>query len=329
MTGEYPAGSTFKPATAVAAVEAGLLKADENVLCDPFRIIDGQKFRNYESEVNERMSLATALEQSCDTYFYDVGQRLYAYTQKNREPQPFWARKLGFGELTRVDLPSARGRVPDARFKATYPLYRDNPIYNLWTSGDAVQMAIGQGDLLVTPLQVARLYALIANGGKLVTPHIADRIEGRDAYRFSFPAKSQVKLDPVLLATIQKGLENVVHGPNGTARKSFAGFPVAVAGKTGTAEKARQRDFAWFAGYAPAGNPQVACVAIIEGGGKGSDAGAAVVRHVLAKTFGFLRRAGPSRFPATWMASRSRPIRSRWRTPRSTATRPTPTTSTR
>lgn len=288
-TGRYPPGSTFKPATAIAAAAIGQMTPNRRLKCDAGMLVDGQLFRNFESDVNEDMDLTTALTQSCDTFFYRLGLALYAPTQKSFEPQPTWARRLGFGQLTGIDLPSDAGRVPDAAFKKER--WKDAPakiraIGEKWTSGDAVQMAIGQGDLEATPLQIARLYALIANGGTLVTPHIAERVESPAAnFSFTFAPKGRVQIDPELLDAIRAGLLGVTHDKQGTAHTAFSGFPVSVAGKTGTAEKRSQRDYSWFAGYAPADDPELVAVALIEQGGRGGDAAARVVREVFASAF--------------------------------------------
>lgn len=290
MTGLYPAGSTFKPVTAIAAAEARVAKPDSVIQCTPSTTIDGQTYRNFESGVNEPMNLVQAMTASCDTYFYELGKRLYDATPKSGqfEPQPLWARRLGFGASTGIDIGGdAAGSVPDASYKRRR--FGDDRVHNRWTSGDAILQAIGQGDLEVTPLQIARLYALIANGGTLVEPHVGAAVYGQDGtMREKLPSApgKKVAIDPYALATIRKGLEGVTQDPNGTAYSAFNGFPVLVAGKTGTAEKLGKRDFAWFVGYAPANNPTLVVVCVIEQGGFGGVTAAPAVRQVLAKAFG-------------------------------------------
>ena len=290
MTGLYPAGSTFKPVTAIAAVEARVAKPDSVIQCTPSTTVDGQTYRNFESGVNEPMNLVQAMTASCDTYFYELGKRLYDATPKSGqfEPQPLWARRLGFGAQTGIDIGGdAAGSVPDSIYKKQR--FGDDRVHNRWTSGDAILQAIGQGDLQVTPLQIARLYALIANGGTLVQPHVGAAVYGQDGtMREKLPTSpgEKVAVDPYVLATIRKGLEGVTQDPNGTAYSAFQGFPIPVAGKTGTAEKLGKRDFAWFAGYAPANNPTLVVVCVIEQGGFGGVTAAPAVRQVLAKAFG-------------------------------------------
>ena len=288
--GLYPAGSTYKPVTAFAAAAAGLVRPDSLIQCTPSVTIDGQTYRNFESGVNQPMNLAQAVTASCDTYFYELGKRLYDKTPRDGafEPQPIWARRLGFGERTGLDIGGEEaGLVPDFGYKRRR--FGDDRVHNRWTSGDAVLQSIGQGDLQVTPLQIARLYALIANGGTLVSPHVGAGVYGQDGTlreRLEPPPATKVQLDPYVLASLRQGLLGVTQSTDGTAYAAFRGFPVQVAGKTGTAEKLGKRDFAWFAGYAPADHPKLVVVCIIEQGGFGGETAAPAVRQVLAKAFG-------------------------------------------
>jgi penicillin-binding protein 2 len=290
MTGLYPAGSTWKPVTAIAAVQARQAQPNAVIQCSPYMEIDGQRYRNFESDVDEPMDLVTAMLTSCDTYFYELGKRLYDATPRSGrfEPQPLWAKRLGMGAPTGIDIGGdAGGRVPDADYKRRR--FGDDRIQNRWTSGDAVLQSIGQGDVEVTPLQIARLYALIANGGTLVTPYVGASVVGQDGtVRETFEAApgERVPVDPYVLAAIKRGLEGAVQDPDGTAYTAFSGFPIPTAGKTGTAEKLGKRDYAWFAGYAPASDPELVVVCVIEQGGFGGETAAPAVRQVMARAFG-------------------------------------------
>ena len=167
VSGVYPPGSTFKPVTALAALETGLIQPDELIQCTGKEVIDGQTFMNWDPLANEPMMLTTALAASCDTYFYQVAMRFYV-----REDAPLqeWSRRFGFGRKTGMDLgPEEAGLVPTIAWKQRY---FKHPIDKIWTSGDSVQLSIGQGDFMATPLQMTRFYSLVANGGKLVEPHI-------------------------------------------------------------------------------------------------------------------------------------------------------------
>src|SRR5262249_17574606 len=184
----YPPGSTFKPVTALAAMQEHILQPYEALACTGQYTNHGQVFKNWDPFVNEAMTLPTALAQSCDTYFYQVGYRFYGMPSRLRPRLAGWgaglgpglrgwASRFGFGQKTGIDLGSeVTGLLPtpDWRKKTFTP--KTDPghwqIDSLWKPGDSIQLAIGQKDLLVTPLQMARFYAMIANGGKLVTPHL-------------------------------------------------------------------------------------------------------------------------------------------------------------
>ena len=290
LNGLYPPGSTFKPVTAFAAGAAGLVRPDGQIQCVPSVTIDGQTYRNYESDINQPMNMAQAMTASCDTYFYELGKRLYDRTPRNGtfEPQPLWGHRLGFGASTGIDIGGdSDGLLPDFTYKRRR--FGDDRVHNRWTSGDAILQSIGQGDVLATPLQIARLYALIANGGTLVTPHLGQGVYGQDGTlreKLEADPGQKVQLDPYMLASIRQGLLGVTQSPDGTGYAAFRGFPIPVAGKTGTAEKLGKRDFAWFAGYAPANDPKLVVVCIIEQGGFGGETAAPAVRQVLAKAFG-------------------------------------------
>ena len=170
IAGVYPPGSTFKPLTALAAISDGLLSPYEYIQCTPYAEygLDKHRFDNWNPYTNMAMTLTTALSQSCDTYFYDVGNRYYTRGETQRQywtRMQNWAKKFGFGERTGVDIAGAESgscrRRPGGR--------RPTGVDRAWNPGDLIQMAIGQKDITVTPLQMARFYAALANGGKLVT----------------------------------------------------------------------------------------------------------------------------------------------------------------
>ena len=240
IDGTYPPGSTFKPITALAALEEDLLSAGEVIQCTGKMVVDKQTFMNWDPYRNEPMVLSTALANSCDTYFYDVGLRFY---RLEGSPLQRWSRQMGFGKPTGVDLgPESEGVVPTPEWEKRT---EKTEIDKLWTSGESVQLAIGQGDLLVTPLQMTRAYAMIANGGKLVEPHLVKAVEeprneGEPAVVLRpFTPKPPVDLniDPYNLSVVQEGLFDATHASYGTSQSVFGAFPIPIAGKTGTAEK--------------------------------------------------------------------------------------------
>ncbi|MEX2103277.1 MAG: penicillin-binding transpeptidase domain-containing protein, partial [Gaiellaceae bacterium] len=159
VAGLYPAGSVFKPITALAALEEGMVAPDELIQCTGKEVIDGQTFMNWNPYANEPMNLTVALANSCDTYFYQLALEFY---ERRDSPLQKWSKLMGFGHKTGIDLgPEERGLVPTPAWRRRH---FSLPIDKIWTSGDSVQLSIGQGDLLVTPLQMTRFYAMLANG---------------------------------------------------------------------------------------------------------------------------------------------------------------------
>jgi penicillin-binding protein 2 len=295
VAGGYPPGSTFKPFVALAALQEGLLAPGEVIQCTGKEVIDGQTFMNWDPYKNEPMTVSTALANSCDTFFYNVALRFY---ERKDSPLQRWARTMGFGGGTGIDVgPEAKGLVPTPSWRRrTF----ETEIDKIWTSGDSVQLAIGQGDLLVSPLQMTRAYAMIANGGKLVEPHLVKSVEeprneGEPpvVLRPYTPKPARdLDLDPYAIQIVQESLYDATHAEYGTSQSVFGTFPVAIAGKTGTAEKYVElpgfkglRDQSWWCGYGPYEAPEVAVCALIENGGHGGTAAAPVALKVFEKYF--------------------------------------------
>jgi penicillin-binding protein 2 len=295
VAGGYPPGSTFKPFVALAAMQEGMLRQDEYVQCTGKEVIDGQTFLNWDPYKNEPMTVSTALANSCDTFFYNLALRFY---ERQDSPLQRWSRSMGFGSGTGIDVgPEAEGLVPTPAWRRkTF----ETEIDRLWTSGDSVQLAIGQGDLLVSPLQMTRAYAMIANGGKLVEPHLVESVEEPRAEGeppvvlrpYTPKPAREIGLDPTALHVVQEALFDATHASYGTSQHVFGGFPVEIAGKTGTAEKfvklpgyAGIRDQSWWCGYGPYRRPEVAVCALIENGGHGGTAAAPVALKVFEKYF--------------------------------------------
>ena len=302
----YPAGSTWKPVTALAAIEEGILDPYAPLACTGSFHIAGQTFHNWDPYVDQAMDLPTALAASCDTYFYQVGERFYGMPARLGPRLQAWASRFGFGEPTGVDLgPEQSGLLPTPDWrKATYTKRSDPEgwqIDRLWKPGDSVQLAIGQKDLLVTPLQMARFYAMIANGGKLVTPHVLMDVEqpssggprGRTLPARTFPPPESTGVSASALDVVRKGLLEATHASFGTSSAIFGNFPVPIAGKTGTAEKVVDLgggyrpllDQAWWCGYGPADDASLVVCALIENGGHGGTAAAPAALHVFEEYF--------------------------------------------
>ncbi len=302
----YPPGSTFKPVTAIAAMQEHILQPFEPLACTGSYEKNGTTFKNWDPNVNEQMTLTTALARSCDTYFYQVGYRFYGMPS-NRGPRlQAWASRFGFGQKTGIDLGSERSGLlptPDWR-KKTYTKKTDPTqwrIDSLWKPGDSIQLAIGQKDLLVTPMQMARFYAVVANGGKLVTPHILLDVEqpsskhspGRAVPTSPPPAPEPTNVDAQALAVVREGLFQATHATLGTSTSIFGSFPVSISGKTGTAEKKidpgdgifRTFNQSWWCGYGPSDSPDLVVCALIENGGHGGDAAAPAALKVFEAFF--------------------------------------------
>jgi penicillin-binding protein 2 len=303
----YPPGSTWKPVTALAAMQEHVLSPYESILCSPDFLVGDivgkqQLFKNWTPYINRYIELPAALAMSCDTYFYRVGLRFYELPANRGHALQLWASRFGFGRASGIDVGSESelgGLLPTPEWRQkTFKTEIDRT----WKPGYSVQLAIGQGDLLVTPLQMARFYALVANGGKLVTPHLADDVEQstndprspRVLRRFGSQAPRPSGVDPAALRFVQAGLFSATHSSIGTSSGVFGSFPVPIAGKTGTAEKVVNmpgyptghfEDQSWWCGYGPNDNPTIVVCALIENGGHGGTAAAPAALKVFEEYF--------------------------------------------
>jgi penicillin-binding protein 2 len=269
MQNTYPPGSVFKIVTAIAGLEQGVADPQQTVFCSGATRVFNHVFRCWKRGGHGRVDLKRAVAESCDVYFYHLGARL------SIDPIARWSRRLGLGEATGIDLVGEKsGLVPDREWSLRQR-------GTMWFPGETVSVSIGQGPLLVTPLQIAVLMAAVANGGHLVQPHLA---------RVAQPAPArEAAISPSTLAFVRDALAAVVNegGTGGRARMAT----LRVAGKTGTAQVIRQddhvdssqldyerRDHAWFASFAPVEDPRLVVVVFVEHGGHGSDAAAPLAK---------------------------------------------------
>ena len=277
--GMYPTGSTFKPIVAEAALSLGLITPTSPLLCSGSFSIGGFTFHNVEAGVYSSMSLPTALAESCDTWFYRLGDRFYVQGAKKREGIQRWAHALGLGRRTGIDVPGeTTGVVPTAAWlQKTY--------HQPWYEGQTINLSIGQGYLAVTPLQLAVAYSALANGGTVVTPHVAGAVvRGASVKPLEFKPARKVKLTDAW--AIRDGLYQAAHSPRGTSASLFATFPIPVAGKTGTAESGPGRsDHSWYASWAPAKNPKIVVVVLIAHGGFGAEAAGPAAKEIYSAYF--------------------------------------------
>jgi penicillin-binding protein 2 len=307
IAGAYPPGSTFKPVTALAAMQEHILSPYQSLPCTPLYKTSGQTFKNWTPLVNQPMTLPTALAQSCDTYFYQVGKAFYDLPPDRGQPLQKWARTFGFGQQPGLDVgPATSGLLPTFAWKEATFTKKTDPccwqVDKLWKPGDSIQLAIGQKDMLASPLQMARFYALLANGGKLVTPHLVSAIEQGGPSkgpsqrplvlrRYQAPVK-ELNLDPGAISAIRAGLFDATHSSLGTSSSVFGQYPVPIAGKTGTAEThadsngyAVPTNTSWWCGFGPYDSPSLVVCAVIEHGGFGGAVAAPSALQVFEEYF--------------------------------------------
>ena len=278
--GLYPTGSTFKPIVAEAAPGAGTDHTrDQPALLAAAFTLGNFTFHNVEAGVYSYMPLHTALAESCDTWFYRLGDLVYNHQPGGRDLGiQTWAHMLGLGKATGVDLTGEMGGVVPT------PAWLNRTQHIPWYEGQTINLAIGQGFLAVTPLQLAVAYSALANGGTVVRPHVADAvIDGGSVTPIPFKPVRHLHLTD--LSTIQQGLYEAAHSATGTSASVFSQFPVPVAGKTGTAQAPTGSDHSWYASWAPATNPKVVVVVLIVHGGFGAEAAAPAAKEIYQAFF--------------------------------------------
>ena len=254
----YPPGSTFKVAVGIAALESAAVSPDDRFDCVPAIQIGNVTFHNWKKGDRGAMNFVQALTESCDTWFYQVGIKTGA------QPIIDWALKLGFGAKCGIPLRGeAEGRIPnDEYMKATHGRRLLN--------GDIANLSIGQGDVQVTPLQMAQAMGIVANGGTCYQTRLVQQVQTFDnkiTTAYQVRAKRTLNLSSQTLDELRTGMIEVVNGAGGTAHQASLDN-AEVAGKTGTAQwgpKNKERTAAWFAGFLPADQPQYAFAALYEG----------------------------------------------------------------
>ncbi len=288
IQGQYPPGSTFKVIMAVAALEKGVVTPATRFFCGGGLPFGGRVFRCWKKGGHGSVDLRQAIAQSCDVYFYQVGQRLGITAIAE------YARLFGLGRPTGIDLDhEASGIIPD-------PAWKKSRLGAPWYAGETLSVVIGQGYVTATPLQMAVAAAAVANGGTVYRPHVVKRVlgdEGDTILAFQPEVISETGVKAHTLRLIREGMVDVVNGPRGTGKKAQLA-DIVVAGKTGTSQviagtrgkgtalPRQYRDHAWFIAFAPADAPQVAVACLLEHAGQGGGAVAApVVREVLDAYF--------------------------------------------
>jgi len=287
IQGQYPPGSTFKIIMSIAGLEEGVIQPESFIQDPGFYTFGNRSFRDWKNGGHGAVNLHKAIVESCDTYFYQLGPKLGV------DRIAKWAHAFGLGEKTGVVLDDEKsGTIPDTEWKR-------KRFHQPWFPGETVSVAIGQGYVTVTPLQLVNMMAAVANGGKLFRPYLVSKVEsvdGATVREYGPEIIRTIELKADTLKRVHEALSDVVNGAGGTGGAARSQI-VQIAGKTGTAQvvemkggyvKTEQlayfnRDHAWFVSYAPVDNPQVAIVVLVEHGGHGGDAAAPMAKKVFEK----------------------------------------------
>lgn len=254
----YPPGSTFKVTVGIAALESGAVTSDDQFDCAPSIQVGNVTFHNWKHTERGSLNFVEALTESCDTWFYQVGIKTGA------DPIIDWAQKMGFGAKCGIPLRGeVEGRVPNDQ-------YMRQTHQRKLLNGDIANLSIGQGDLEVTPLQMAQAMAIVANGGKFLQTRLVQQVQTLDneiVTAYQVREKRELNISQTTLDELHEGLIDAVNAPSGTAHQASM-ENIEVAGKTGTAQwgpKKKERTAAWFAGFLPAKSPAFAFAALYEG----------------------------------------------------------------
>ncbi len=286
----YPPGSTYKMVTALAGLSKGVIDEDTIIYCPGRYRFGNRTYRCWKHSGHGPVNLNKAISQSCDVYFYQVGQRVGV------DALAEYAKKLGLGRRSGVEMEyEKRGIAPTKKWKLKNRKSK-------WQEGETLSVAIGQGFNLTSPLQIAIMTATLANGGTVYKPQLVEQVvdpEGKVVEDFKPEVISQLKGVERYFGLIKKGMEEVVQGKRGTARKvRIEGLRIA--GKTGTAQVVKlsqyrglkeddipykYRDHAWFTCFAPAENPEIAVTVMVEHGLHGGSGAGPIARAVLNQYF--------------------------------------------
>ncbi len=290
IQGLYAPGSTFKLATSIAGLRTGLITPLDTYNDQGSYSVGGRQFTNARGARNNLVDVSKALTVSSDVFYYWLGERFWNERGKYGPAAiQDTARSLGMGNYTEVDLPfESNGRVDDPASRER--LHKENPTafpFPEWYTGYNLNMAVGQGDSAITPLQLANAYATFVNGGTVFAPRVGDAVldrQGQELRTVDAEVVGRTELSAGILGPLMAGFRGVVADPLGTGFSAFDGFPLAqfpVAGKTGTAEVAGKQDTSLFAAYAPADAPRYVISVVLEESGLGASAAAPVARRVL------------------------------------------------
>lgn len=275
INAEYPPGSSFKIITGTAALETGKVTPEEKIFDAGRHWLVPSKGNAHNAALGW-IDFRVALAKSDNVYFYELGNRLGIDTLEQ------WARKFGLGAPTGINLPHEdEGLVANQRYKKK--VYDED-----WFLSETFDASIGQGFQLTTPIQMATVISMVANGGHRFRPYLVSKMisptSGEVIQTFTPEELGTIPMSPKTLEAIRTGLRDVVT-PAGTAGYIFEGFPIPIAGKTSTAENPHGDDHGWFVAYGPYDNPTIAIAVVIEQGGYGSDSAAPIARKIMEAAF--------------------------------------------
>ena len=302
ISGVYPAASTFKTFTGLAGLFYGAITpqttyTDTGACWRPMGILSGcwQSWREFNGTgtIHGTQDLAQAIMDSNDKYFYQVADLLWNKT-RDENLLPKFYEKFGFGSKTGIDLPNeSSGLVPTSQWQQqSGPTAEDK----YWSVGRWVNLAIGQGDLQVSPMQLIRGYAAVENGGTLVSPHVGMGItnpDGKTVKKIDPKPEGKINVSESSLESVRQGLD-LVTSPDGTAGAQFTNSPLKVAGKTGTAQTTKGTPTGWFVGWAENEQKPLIVLVVVEHGGNGEGTSDVAVRNILEKYYGVAKKDNQS-----------------------------------
>ena len=289
VSGQFVAAPTIKPLTTFAAMDHGIANASSGFDCQGWWTGFGSSYGKWcwKHSGHGPIDLRNGIVYSCDVVFYEIAKGFYNSDTKDGMQETF--HKWGLGSQTGIDLPGeAAGRVPDAEWKWNYfSSYSDAD--RQWQGGDYTNIAIGQGDILVTPLQMCCAYMGIGNRGTMWRPHVLKSVKGRGGDGSVIDFKPEQYLAPDEASEnydlVHSGLEGVIYEESASMTAHFTNLSMRVAGKTGTGEHGNDEPTAWFCAYVPADNPKYAICAVIDKGGYGSTSAMYVVRDIIGALY--------------------------------------------
>ncbi|PWM34686.1 MAG: penicillin-binding protein 2 [Coriobacteriia bacterium] len=291
ISGQYPSASTIKPFTSFAALDNGIATPQSGYVCNGWWTGLGEAYGMWchNHDGHGGLNLQQGITFSCDVVFYEIGKGFSNSSNKDGMQQKF--RQYGFGSATGIDLPSeAVGRVPDAAWKWDY--FSSLPDADReWHPGDYCNIAIGQGDILVTCLQIAHAYSSIANRGPVFKPHVLKCVKSNigngSVIDYKVSQTDDISEEDDYRDLVERGLEGVIYEESESQAAHWTNLNVKVAGKTGTGEQTSVgRNICWMVAYAPADDPKYVVAANVDGGDWGSTTAMLVARDVLGQIYG-------------------------------------------